>query len=457
MTSAFPILYAGTTIGELRLAWRAGVTWRDDTATLLAEVARQCGLLVKRYEVRRWTEQHLGRSVLLLGMSRALRELEGFVEKAAQNDLPVLLAGEFGTEKPYLAAAIHCCSRCRDGPFVQVNCAEPVGTPADWFRQAAGGSLFLSDIDLLAPHYQHQVPQFMYSRLGHWLDLSKAPKVRLVASTTDDLRLRVREGSFSRILLAELDFLSATVPPLRERSSDIETLVAAALERHGHRAQDKLTDTLVELCRAYSWPENLFELDRVVARLAVMTDRDPIRGEDVRRHAPWLLSLPMHLDDTDHPVPHGPDPDGPDPDGPDDGEGRDEDSAPPLADDWARRVLLRDFRDLGHLHPGLRRALAYLADNYAEPLLLGDLARRVNVSQSHLSFLFRSGLQQSCKALLNRIRIHRAQDLLVEEPRLPVTEVALRVGYTDLSHFEKSFRRQVGQNPRAFRRAVTGQ
>ena len=275
---AIPVVYADATIGNLRLSWDEGESG-PELSDVLHDCARQLAFMVKRYEVSDWARQRLGRSLLLVGMSEPVRNLEVFVEKASQSDLPSLLYGEFGTETPYLAAAIHCCGSRRDQPFIQINCAQPHGLPEDWFRQAEGGTLFFSDIDALAPALQSQLPRHMHSRLGQWLDVSGTAKVRVIASATVDLRHLVAQRSFSRHLLAELDFLPVTVPPLRARVADIEPLVTAVLEGHGYRAQDKISAEMLELCRAYSWPENAYEVERVVARLAVMTGRGPIHTE----------------------------------------------------------------------------------------------------------------------------------------------------------------------------------
>jgi AraC-like DNA-binding protein len=444
-----PMVYADAAIGEVRLSWDED-GWGPDLSDVLADCARQLAFMVKRYEVCDWAKRRLGRSLLLVGVSEAVRNLEVFVEKASQSDLPCLLQGEFGTETPYLAVATHCCGPRRDRPFVQVNCAEPRGLPEDWFRQAEGGSLFFSDIDMLAPALQNQLPQHMHSRLGQWLDVSSAAKVRVIASASGDLRRLVAERAFSRALLAELDFLPVSVPPLRERDADIEPLVVAALEAHGYRAADKISTEMLDLCRAYSWPENAFEVERLVARLAVMTGREPIRAEDIRRHFPALRPQPQNhrvaaLRAVSAPAP-AVDPVGTE------AEHAEEAGSGAGLDIWVRRVLDKDAKALAKLHPNLRKALLYLVDHYAEPIRLGVLARQAHVSQSHLSFLFRHSLHTSCKAMLARIRVEKAKLLLAQNARQPITDVALQVGFADLSHFEKYFRRQVGRTPREYRR-----
>ncbi len=433
---AYAIAYAGQPLGELRLDLPSPPPPGGAVDGLIRQVAANLGPLVKRYEVRRWSEARLGCPMMLVGMSRPLRTLERFLEIATRGDLPVLLRGEFGTEKAQLAATLHCCGARGDGPFVQINCAEPDGGPGAWVDRAAGGTLYLDDIDALDPKLQRQLPQYLPSRLGQWLDRRGDRSVRVIASTTADLHARAAEGRFSRALLAELDYLSATIPPLRERAADIAALIGHVLERNGYRAEDKRTDALVSLCQAHDWPENLFELDRTIARLAVMTEGRPIDRRAVRDHAPGLVA-----DDDPDPPRYG-----------DDGD----DEAP--AADAARwvRAALGDGSGTQGLHDALARALSHLGRHFADPLSIGQLAWAAGVSPSHLSFLFRSGIGMPFKTLLAHIRIHKACELLGGDHRRPVTDVALSVGFADLSHFERSFRRIVGQPPRAFRRAQVG-
>ncbi|MDQ2105066.1 helix-turn-helix domain-containing protein [Azospirillum isscasi] len=458
-----PITYADTPVGEMRLVLDRAPDGPADDAPILHDVARQCGYLAKRYEVRRWAERRFGRPLMMVGMSRALRELDAFLEQAAHSALPVLLTGEFGTEKALLAAAIHGCGPRRDGPFVQVNGADPAGAPGEWFARAAGGTLFLSGVDEMTPALQGQIVQHMPSQLGQWLDApggwtlsatgaasgmaSGMEEPRVIASTTADLRRRADEGRFSRPLLAELDFLCATVPPLRDRPADIEPLVVAALDRHGGRADETRTDELIALCKAHSWPENLFELERVIARLAVMSGGKPIRHGDVRRHAPWMVGGAMPAEPP-RSADSVPDPDSRPEAHPD----AEPVPRPAPADHWVRCALTRDQAALARLHGGLRKALVFLGERFADPITLDELSRQAHVSPSHLSYLFRTELQTSFKGLLGRIRIHKAREILAADRRLPITEVAMNVGYGDLSHFEKSFRRLVGESPREYRR-----
>ncbi|AJX33042.1 helix-turn-helix domain-containing protein [Burkholderia oklahomensis] len=449
-SARFPVTYAGEQLGTLRLNGRGAADRSDAFAERGAAFAYRCALLCKRYDVQRWAQQRLSRSLLLVGVSEPLHHVEVFVEKASYSTLPVLLTGEFGTEKALLAAALHCCGPRRDGPFVEVNCADPAGEPAQWFKQAAGGTLFFNGIDELAPRLQNQLRQHLHSRLGQWLVVPDECEVRVVASTTSDLRRCVEEGRFSQALLAELDFLSVTVPSLRLRPDDIAPLIVAALEHHGYVAERKCSDALLEICRLYAWPENLYELERVIARLAVMTGDAAIGRADVALHVPWVISQPRservgatRVADRD-----------------------DETSRRTMAPDvatlrssampahWARCAMTRNGAELARLHKALRRALLYLGEHYANPISMEQLAQHAHVSPSHLSYLFRHTLNVAFKPLLQQIRIEKAKEMLMRDDCPRVTEVALSVGFGDLSHFEKSFRRIVGLSPREFRSSV---
>ncbi len=430
-----PICYASREIGELRLPWPGADLWEQ-----CATFARRCGRLVERHQVLRWSSERLGRPLQLAGDSEPLRRLEAFVEIAAGNELPVLLRGEFGTEKALVAASIHCTGPRPEAPFVEVVGAHPEGSPARWIRQARGGTLFFNGIDELPLALQTALSRQLSSRLDQWLVAPAGAQVRVIASTTSDLGVAVAEGRFSRALLAELDFLSATIPPLRERLGDLEALVDSALARGGHASDPERTRALAAVCRGHAWPENVFELERIVARLAALTAGRPASAQELARHVPWPVALPVEPAAAPAPAAGAPDP-GDAPAG----------SATGSLQHWVDCALALDPARLTHLHPGLRKALLHLGHHYARPMSLHDLAASAHVSASHLGFLLRDAAGTSFKPLLQAIRLERAKALLRDDPHLRITEAALSVGFMDLSHFEKSFRRAVGRTPRQFR------
>jgi len=424
----FPLVYAARVIGMAEFAFDEAPS--VEQLSECESFVRCCALLSSRFRMRRWCRQRIGHPLMLVGFSPALQQLEVFVERAAQSDLPVLLRGPFGTEKTQLAAAIHAGSDREHREFIEIDCADAQGTPAQWLADAAGGTLYLNGVDTLPLALQSQLTRSMGSRLGQWLAPCDPDQPRIIASCSTELRELVDQGGFSRPLFVELDFLSARVPPLCDRPDDIVPLVMATLEQLGMNPSSKLSPEVIALCQQYSWPENQCELQRVIARLAVLSGPSPI-------HLDALASqLGLH-------APHAAQPAAA--------------AQKPLADSGAtdqvklKAALAQDLESLGDLHLALRRALQFLYARYCQPLTLEQVADHAHVSASHLSYLFRCSLGTSFKSLLIALRVHRAKQLLAEAQPCKITEVALSVGFNDLSHFEKCFRRAVGASPRHFR------
>ncbi|WP_238319558.1 AraC family transcriptional regulator, partial [Xanthomonas maliensis] len=441
---SFPVRHAQQMLGELIMASvHGGLT--PAMVSLGQGVAKCCAYLIKRQQAQAWSESHLQRSLSIAGVSAAVWAIDAFVERAADSWLPVIIRGEFGSEKDEAAVLLHASGPWQQGPLVMIDCADPVGDPEGWFERAAGGTLVLRGIDELEEALQRRLPQCMRGWQGWGKMADGNGGVRVIASTTADLAQRVRNGHFSHALLAQLDFLALTLAPLRERAADIAFHVDLVLERHGLQSRELVTDGVMEALRRYRWPDNLSELERVLLRLAVMAGNSPIMVSDLHRHAPRLAEcLPQETQDDAPPTGQSAE------DGP---VGWPRTSIP---FDWIPGLLHRPGQRFATLHDALRRALVYLGEHYADPLTLADLAQQAHVSQSHLGFLFREELGTTFKPLLQQLRIEKAKDLLQMQPKLRITEVALKVGFGDLSHFEKSFRRLVGVSPREFRNADSG-
>ncbi|MQP68116.1 helix-turn-helix domain-containing protein [Niveispirillum sp. SYP-B3756] len=471
---------AGQPAGRIWLRLPGPVS-NNETAEQARLLAEQSAFLLQRHATRLWTLERWGYPWMLAGGSEGMRLLDGFIQRAAGSRLPVLLRGEFGTETPLVAAAIHACGTGHAAPFLRVQCTGGDNDPRPWLMEAAGGTLFLMDVEKLPLQAQERLAQQLATLASaNPADSTACPPARLIASITGEPRHLVAEGALSRALLAELDYLTTTIPPLRQRLADIRALLESALERHGQNPAERLGEELVTLAGGHDWPDNWRELERFVARLSVMAAGPVIGQADIRQHAAWVLptadrpadpvtgapvTTPWEADTT--PPPAGP-PTFPAPPatirakaalvdrpGPSIHEPALADSigAAP-ADHWVAMAINPDPALLQRLHPSLRRALTFLGRAYAEPISLAELASQAHASASHLSFLFRTELGLSTRTLLNRIRIQKAQEVLRNLPRLPVTEVALQVGFSDLSHFEKNFRRFVGLTPGQYRRGL---
>lgn len=443
-TRRLPLSYRGQRIGEL--AWSRPA--RADAAheEFFARLATELAYVVKRYEVAARARDGLGQPLLLVGLSPELRQLERQIEKAAAVDFPVLVKGEFGCEKLHVAYAVHAGSDRRDGAFVEIRCGaqrpRAAGVdPGDWFQRAQGGSLFFSGIDELDRETQACLPEYVSSLLHQWRGANgAAERPRVMASATRDLREMVRRGDFSRALLAELDFLNLEVPALRRRRADLSPLVQYTFGKYCRRPTQSLSAESLSACTRYDWPENLLEVERTMARLAAMSESEEISLDTLHSMAPEIAgAAPAQaagagggaaLEAAGAPPP----------------------AALPAVEEVVRKTAAREYSFGARLHPCLRKALRHIGDNFDQPLSLGLLAQAACVSASHLSFLFRTNLGLTFKSFLGRLRVEKAKRLLVERADLKITDIALDVGFGDLSHFEKIFKRLTRVNPREYRR-----
>ncbi|MDQ3389268.1 MAG: sigma-54 dependent transcriptional regulator, partial [Gemmatimonadota bacterium] len=228
-----------------------------------------------------------GRETGTLGSSPRMRELARQVELLADSDgTTVLLLGESGTGKGWVAQMLHAHSRRAGGGFVEVNCAglstnfldselfgHEKGAFTDarsmkrgLFEIAHGGTLFLDEIGELAPDLQPKLLKVLESktfrRLGGTREIEV--DVRLVAATNRQLAEEVKAGRFREDLYYRLGVLPLTLPPLRERSREdlmelIQRLLADLVRRHP-RGAGQISARALDLLLHFRWPGNVREL-----------------------------------------------------------------------------------------------------------------------------------------------------------------------------------------------------
>ena len=226
----------------------------------------------------------------MIGESPAMHQLLHTLERIATSTAPVLLIGESGTGKELAASAIHRQSSRSLGPYIPINCAAITPTLFESelfghekgsfsgatrrtdgaFRAADGGTLFLDEVGELPLELQAKLLRVLETgevrRIG--ATSTSTPDVRVVAATNRDLGKMIREGDFRPDLAYRLSILSARLPPLRERKSDIPALAAHLLHRDRQGAW--LSDASIKKLKAHSWPGNIRELRNVLLRAAVI-------------------------------------------------------------------------------------------------------------------------------------------------------------------------------------------
>jgi len=454
-----PILYHQELLGEI-VSKPASEDFDVTNYQAFQELfARELAFFIKRHHVNSLARLSFGKPMMLIGASNWLRRVDHFIERASAVDLPVIISGSFGTEKAQVACAIHFSSGRRTQPLVEISAHSLTEENfhqriMETIENAKGGSVFLNEADQMTPGLQNKLAAYIQSGVGQWLgntssQASQTP--RWIASITEEVSSGKRSRGLTQSLAAELDFLKVRIAPLAERPQDVGPLIGYAFEKYKIQKSQRIHVAAMALLEGYSWPENVYEVERVIARLATLGNPVEISIEDVVQYAPQLIpqeepgrqnAKVSMVDDEDLELCAGSGDQ-------EETDTQEEDLSP--AQHLIRRLLQNDFTHLNGYHLGLQRALRYLAKHFHEELSLSDLSEQAFMSASHLSHLFKAELGESFKGLLNLLRIEKAQQMLTDENAMRITDVAFESGFGDLSHFTKTFKKIAGCNPKDYR------
>jgi sigma-54 dependent transcriptional regulator len=233
----------------------------------------------------------------IIGESGAMHAALDLARRAARSRVPVLLLGETGTGKDVFANAVHKMSDCKDKRFVVQNCAAlpetlleselfgyrkgafsgAVADKKGLVQEADGGTLFLDEIgDMpisLQPKILRLLEQGEFRRIGD--TRVERVDVRIIAATNAELQQKMAAGTFREDLYYRLSVFPITLPPLRERPSDLPALIEFFLARAAvnlGRPAPALTPAALDALLRWRYPGNVRELRNLLDRAVLLVD-----------------------------------------------------------------------------------------------------------------------------------------------------------------------------------------
>ena len=250
------------------------------------------------------------KTVEYVGEHPSIRKLKELLPVISRNRAPVLIRGESGTGKEILARIIHQMSDRAEGPYITINCANlPIelveshlfghkkgaftGAIEDMtgaFELAHGGTILLDEITEISLPVQAKLLRVLQEHEFQRVGSTEPQKVdvRVIATTNRDVAEAIQQGIFREDLYHRLSVFPLSIPPLRERISDIPLLVDHFIRKYTELYSlppKKVSDELLRQFQQYSWPGNVRELENMIQRGVLLSaDRPVIEAEDVFNH-----------------------------------------------------------------------------------------------------------------------------------------------------------------------------
>jgi DNA-binding NtrC family response regulator len=307
--------HASTIVEAVRLGAADYVVKPDDPEGLgeialdaaIKSAIEKTRLVSEISQLRRQLSDDEDRAFMFWGENPEMRSIAQVIDQVSDNDVTVLIRGESGVGKELVARAIHQRSPRKDRPFVKVNCAalpsellesELFGhekgaftgaatTRIGKFEQADTGTIFLDEIGEMKAALQakllHVLQDAEFTKLGSNKPI--AVDVRIVAATNRDLEAMMLRNEFREDLYYRLKVIEVTVPPLRERRSEVAHLTQFFMDRYARRYNRpvrELSRDLAGLFQKYEWPGNIRELENMIKRIVILQDEQLVMREMTR-------------------------------------------------------------------------------------------------------------------------------------------------------------------------------
>jgi DNA-binding NtrC family response regulator len=241
-----------------------------------------------------------------VGESREMQKVYRRIMQVAATDSTVMITGESGTGKELVARAIHKNSHRRDHPFVAVDCTSlaenlleselfghvkgsftgAIQTKMGLFKVADGGTLFLDEVSNISLTTQAKLLRVLQERQVTPIGSTQSVplNIHLVAATNRNLKTMTAEGTFREDLYFRLNIIPIELPPLRERSGDIQLLISHFLKKYTEDIGKEIRGISPEaltMLENYAFPGNVRELENTIERSVVLAERDIIQKVDL--------------------------------------------------------------------------------------------------------------------------------------------------------------------------------
>lgn len=356
--------------------------------------SRQPALFGLRNRIRQRARMWFDHDLFLQGTSPAIRRLEEEMLRAPEG-WPLVLLAEPGSGAAEWLLAFHIAATSEPQPLRLVSMSPPAEDVGMKIRKILSkrtpSTLALLRLDLLTESGRSELPALQSTR--HRILASACP--------TDG----GGDGTF-RTGLDDVLWQSFPtrlhLPPLRDRTEDIEPILQYFLKRYGFPTPLELSPEVMERCLAYRWPGNERQLSKFALRLAAEFGEGPVGMEQIARVVPEILH-----DSSDR-----------------------------------------------QIHPALSRAVRFIRNHYTRQISLGDVAKASFSSPSHLSHLFRTELQTTFSSFLSGLRLVRAKRLLRKQAERTLSALAQDAGFSSLRQMERHFQQRLGESPTAYRRRI---
>lgn len=265
--------------------------------------------LIENYQLRTTIETQVAGSdeeQLLVGSSKAIRNIQQIIQKISHSLSSVLVTGESGTGKEVVARQIHKSGEHPHSPFVAVNIGGVPGNLLEselfgyekgaftgatarkigMFELASGGTLFLDEIGDMPMELQVKLLRVLQERNMHRLGgVQPIPiNARIIAATNRVLEERVRDGLFREDLFYRLNVVRIAIPPLRERKEDIPLLAATIVKKLNKKMGLSIKGVSVDvlnLLKDHPFYGNVRELENILERAMIFATTPTLQIEDI--------------------------------------------------------------------------------------------------------------------------------------------------------------------------------